>query len=99
MAKESDLQQKITKWLRSQKCFVWKMQQNATTQAGVSDLFFCKEGFYGFIEVKKTKSSPRRPGQEAFVRKMDEWSWAKIVWGGKNSNWPEVREELMEILK
>lgn len=99
MAKESDLQQKITKWLRSQKCFVWKMQQNATTQVGVSDLFFCKEGFYGFIEVKKTKSSPRRPGQEAFVKKMDEWSWAKIVWGGKTSNWPEVQEELKEILK
>lgn len=93
------MQQKITKWLRSQKCFVWKMQQNATTQAGASDLFFCKEGFYGFIEVKKTKSSPRRPGQEAFVKKMDEWSWAKMVWGGKTSNWPEVREELKEILK
>lgn len=96
MAKESDLQQKITKWLRSQKCFVWKMQQNATTQAGVSDLFFCLEGFYGFIEVKASKSAKRRPGQETFVKKMNEWSYARVVWP---ENWPEVQKELKEILK
>lgn len=96
MAKESNLQQKITKWLRSQKCFVWKMQQNATTQAGVSDLFFCYEGFYGFLEVKRSKTAKRRPGQEAFVRKMDEWSYARVVWP---ENWPEIQKELKEMLK
>ena len=94
MAKESNLQQKITKWLRSQKCFVWKMQQN--TQAGVSDLFFCYEGFYGFLEVKRSKTAKRRPGQEAFVRKMDEWSYARVVWP---ENWPEIQKELKEMLK
>ena len=96
MAKESNLQQKITKWLRSQKCFVWKMQQNATTQAGVSDLFFCYEEFYGFLEVKRSKTAKRRPGQEAFVRKMDEWSYARVVWP---ENWPEIQKELKEMLK
>ena len=35
MAKESTLQDKIIKWLRSQKCIVLKYQQNATTRAGV----------------------------------------------------------------
>lgn len=96
MAKESDFQKKIVKWLRSQKCFVWKMQQNATTRVGVSDLFFCKEGFYGFIEVKKNKSAKRQPGQEVFVKKMNEWSWAKVVWP---DIWPDVQNELKEILK
>lgn len=33
------------------------------------------------------------------VEKLDSMSWAKIVWGGKNSNWPEVREELTEMLR
>ena len=33
------------------------------------------------------------------VAKLDSMSWAKIVWGGKTSNWPEVREELKEVLK
>lgn len=30
---------------------------------------------------------------------MNEWSWAKMVWGGKTSNWPEVQEELREMLR
>ena len=33
------------------------------------------------------------------VAKLDSMSWAKIVWGGKNSNWPETAEELKEILR
>lgn len=97
MATEKDFQSKIAKWLRERKCFVWKMQQNATTRVGISDLFFCKEGFYGFIEVKKTKSAKRRPGQEEFVKKMNEWSWAKVVWPG--DCWEETKKELEELLK
>lgn len=86
-----EIKKKIIKWLKSKKCIVFEIDDAAVV--------FFLEGFYGFIEVKKTKTSPRRPGQEAFVRKMDEWSWAKIVWGGKNTNWPEVQDELKEILR
>lgn len=93
---ESNLQATIIKWLKSRGCFTWKMQQNSTTQAGVSDIFFCFEGFYGFLEVKRTKNSPRRPGQEVFVKKMNEWSYARVVY---RENWPEVQEELEELLK
>lgn len=96
MAKESDLQTTIVRHLRSKGCFAWKMQQNATTPAGVSDVFFCKEQFYGFLEVKRSKNAPRRPGQEAFVRKMDEWSYARVVWP---ENWPEIKKEIEELLK
>lgn len=99
MAKEAVLQAQIIKWLRSQHCVVLKYQQNATTRAGVPDIFFVKDGFWGAIEVKATKTSPFRPGQKAMVEKLDSWSWAKVVWGGKNSNWPEVRDELKEMLK
>lgn len=95
--KEADFQSKIIKYLRSKKCFVWKMQQNATTQAGVADIFFCIEGFYGFIEVKKSKSAKRRPGQKEFIEKMDGWSWARIVWPGEC--WENTKKELEEILK
>lgn len=99
MAREADLQAKIIKHLKKQGCIALKYPQNATTIAGVSDIFFCKEQFYGFIEVKKTRTSKRRPGQKEFVDKINEWSWAKIVWGGEDSNWPEVQRELEEILK
>lgn len=93
---ESTLQGKILHWLKAQGCFACKMQQNATTQAGIADVFFCLEGFYGFLEVKKAKSSPRRPGQEAFVKKMNEWSYARVVYP---ENWEEVKQELSVMLK
>lgn len=96
MPKESDIQSKIAKWLRSKGCFVWKCQQNATTQRGVADLFFCYEGFYGFIEVKRAKNAPRQPGQEAFIEKMNNWSWAKVVWP---ENWEQTQRELEDLLR
>lgn len=99
MAKEADLQSKIIKYLRSKGAIPLKYQQNATTRAGVPDIIFLKDGFWGAIEVKATKSSPFRPGQKAMVEKLDSMSWARVVWGGKNSNWPEVQKELTEMLK
>lgn len=93
---ESNLQAKILKWLRSQGAFATKMQQNATTQAGIADVFFCKEGFYGFLEIKKSKTASRRPGQEAFIKRMDEWSFGRVVWP---ENWAEVQSELKEMLR
>lgn len=99
MTLEKDLQKTIISWLRLQKCVVIKYQQNATTRAALPDIFFLKDGFWGAIEVKKTKVSPFRPGQREMVAKLDSMSWAKVVWGGKNSNWPDVKKELMEILK
>lgn len=99
MALEKDLQAEIIKWLRSKHCVVLKYQQNATTRAAIPDVLFLHEGFWGAIEVKKTKSSPSRPGQREMVKKLDDWSYARIVWGGKNSNWPEVKKEIEEMLK
>ena len=96
---EKDLQTQISKWLRSQGAVVLKYQQNATTRAATPDLIFLKDGFWGAIEVKKTKSSPFRPGQKDMLAKLDSMSWAKAVWGGKNSNWPEVQAELKEMLR
>lgn len=99
MVLEKDLQAQIVKWLRSQGAIVLKYQQNATTRAAIPDLLMLKDGFWGAIEVKKNKSSPFRPGQKDVISKMDSMSWAKVVWGGKNSNWPEIQAELKEILR
>lgn len=96
MVLEKDLQSKIIKWLRLQKCLVLKYQQNATTRAAIPDILFLKDGFWGAIEVKKSKTAKFRPGQKEMVARMDEMSWAKVVWP---ENWPEVQDELKEILK
>lgn len=62
---------------------------------GTSDIFFCLEGFYGFIEVKASKKAGWQPLQLEFLAKMADWSWAKAVYP---ENWPDVKEELRTIL-
>lgn len=100
MVKESDFQGKtVIPWLKKQGCFVMKAQAGPGVPKGTADVFFCKEGFYGWLECKQAKNAEKQPGQEPFVKKMSEWSYARFVWGGKNSNWPEVKKELEEILK
>lgn len=93
---ESDLQAKIIRWLRAKGAVVIKYQQNATTRVSVPDILFLKEGFWGAIEVKKSKTAKYRPGQKDTVAKMDAMSWARIVYP---ENWPEVQKELGELLK
>ena len=92
---ESKLQSDIIKYLRSKDCFVMKLTVVPVIPTGTSDIFFCLEGFYGFIEVKASKKAPFRPLQEEFIAKMDEWSWARVVY---SENWPEVKQELEQML-
>ena len=96
MARESDFQGTIIKWLRQHGCIVLKYQQNATTRAAIPDLIFLKDGFWGAIEAKRSKNAKCRPGQKEMVAKMDEMSWARIVYP---ENWAETKKELEEILK
>lgn len=94
--READFQSKIIKWLRAQGCIVLKQKMDATTHAGTPDILFLKEGFWGALEVKKSKTASVRPGQKENIAKMDEWSWARFVWP---ENWDTIRAELQEILK
>lgn len=95
MATEKDFQAKVIKYLKSKGCFTWKMQENATTQIGVADVFFCIDCFYGFIECKRSRNAKLRPGQKEFIEKMNEWSWAKICYP---ENWEETKKELDFLL-
>lgn len=95
MTKEAVFQSTIIKWLHHKGCLVLKYQQNATTRAGVPDILFLKEGFWGAIEVKKAKNAPFRPGQKEMIAKMDEMSWAKAVYP---ENWADTQAELEQML-
>lgn len=97
MAKESDFQAKVIKWLRSKGCIVYKMQQNATTRIATPDVFFIKEGFWGAIECKASARAKFQPGQKEMVAKLDDWSYAKVAWPGEC--WENIKKELEEILK
>ena len=95
MSKESTFQTKVAKWLRSKGCYVMVIQPQAGVPTGTADIFFCKEGFYGWIECKQAKTSPFQPLQKEFIKKMDDWSWAKVAYP---ANWGEIEAELAQIL-
>lgn len=97
MPKESSFQSKVIKFLKQQGCFVMKVQAGPGVPKGTADVFFCKDGFYGFIECKQTKNSKKQPGQEPFIQKMNEWSYAKFAWPGKC--WDGIKAELSEMLR
>lgn len=97
MAREADFQSKVLKYLRSKGCIAYKMQQNATTRIATPDILFIKEGFWGVIECKASKSSKFQPGQKEMVAKLDEWSWGRVAWPGEC--WENIKKELEEILK
>lgn len=85
--KESSYQKALMKWIREHGAFCWKMQQNATTQSGVSDILFLFLDSYGFIECKKDKNSPLRPGQLEFLNEQSKYVFAEIAY-------PEIDEDI-----
>lgn len=93
---ESKFQAQCIKWLRSKGCKVIKCEQNATTHAGTPDIIFLKEQFWGVMEFKKAKNSPKRPGQKEWVDWANQNSWGAFVYP---ANWEEVKEELELMLK
>ena len=89
--KEQKLQTTIAKWLKSKGCYVAKMQAGPGVPSGTPDIFFCKEGFYGFIEVKASKNSKFQPLQKEYIKKFKGWSYASVVYP---ENWEDERAVL-----
>lgn len=94
MALESAFQKKITSCLKHNGFFYWKCAQNATTQRGVSDLFFTYKTQHGFLEVKKDDDAPFRPGQKEFLKKHSQWCLCRSV---RPSNWESVKNDLLVL--
>lgn len=93
---ETSLQAAFIKWLKAQGAIAWKLEQSASTQAARPDVIFLKEGFWGAIEFKKSKTARFRPGQKQMVEKLNNWSWCKVVYP---ENEKEIKEELLKWLK
>ena len=65
---------------------------NATTRAGTPDLFIFNEGWWGWIEFKKSKNAKKRPGQQENIDWANANSWGSFVY-------PENRDEVYNYLK
>lgn len=95
MTLEKDFQAKAIKWLRSKGFRCYKQQMNATTRAGTPDCIILKEGWWGMLEFKKSKNSPKRPGQQQNIDWANENSWGSFCYP---ENWSEIKEYLESIL-
>lgn len=93
---EAKFQSEMVKWLRSKGCVVYKLQANATTRVAQPDILALKDGFWLAIEAKASKNAKRQPGQKEMIEKLNEMSWAKIVWP---DIWEETKKELEEMLR
>lgn len=92
MKKESAFEKEVVKFLKSKGCDVFKMRY---APEGTPDRLFIKEGFWGMLEVKKSKNAPFRPLQPEKLARYDKWSYAKAVYP---ENWQEIQVELEFML-
>lgn len=92
MSRESTFEKEVVKFLKSKKCDVFKMR---FAPEGTPDRLFLKEGFWGMLEVKKSKDAPFRPLQKEKIAKYNDMSYAKAVYP---ENWEEIKAELEGIL-
>ena len=92
MKKESEFEKEVVKYLKSKGCDVFKMRY---APEGTPDRLFLKEGFWGMLEVKKSKSAPFQPLQKEKIKKYNAMSYARATYP---ENWEEVKAELEKIL-
>lgn len=95
MGKEVSIQQKIIKYLKSKGCYVVKTHPGLGTPTGCPDILFFKEGFYGAIECKSSRTSAWQPLQKETIMKFHEWSWGRALYP---ENYQDVVDELDGIL-
>jgi Holliday junction resolvase len=92
---EAYLQGNIVKFLKSQGCYVIKTTPGPGVPVGCPDILFMKDGFWGGLEVKASKTSRFQPLQKATIEKLDSMSWCKAVYP---ENWKIIKLELQQIL-
>lgn len=92
MKKESAFEKEVVKFLKSKGCDVFKMRY---APEGTPDRLFLKEGFWGMLEIKKSKNAPFRPLQPEKLARYNNWSYAKAVYP---ENWLEIQVELEMML-
>lgn len=92
---EAKLQSEIIKYLRGKGCYVIKTRPGVGTPNGCPDIIALLEGLWLAVEVKGSKTARYQPLQEATLKRLDNWSWAKTACP---EDWPQIKEELEAML-
>ena len=92
MPLEKDFQSKFLTRLRKLGCKCYKQQMNATTRAGTPDAIVLAGPVWIFLEFKKAKNSPKRPGQQRNIDYANEVSFGWFVY-------PENADEIYNQIK
>lgn len=93
---EAQFQKQVMSWLRKQGCEVYKMTPGAGIPDSTEDVHFLKDGFWGFLECKKSKNAKHQPGQDKTVARHNKMSYSRFCYP---ENWEDVQKELEEILR
>lgn len=72
------------------------MKNDADYIQGIPDLAVLHKDKWAMLEVKKSKTSSKRPNQEYYVNKLNEMSYSRFVYP---ENKDEVMGELHELFK
>jgi hypothetical protein len=95
MASESALQSAIIKELERQYPEAVVLKIDSPYIQGFPDLLFLQKQFWAALEVKRTKTSARRPNQEYWVNKLDLLSFSRFIYP---TNMDKVFDELDDAL-
>lgn len=95
MPTENKLQSKIIKYLKEKECYVIKTRSGVGTPDGCPDIIALCGGLWIAIEVKGSIKARFQPLQKDTIEKLNDWSWAKVVYP---ENWCDVKEELEMML-
>ena len=89
---EGDYQNKLCEKIRERIPGALIMKTDPTFIQGIPDLLIVKDKRWAALEVKKGKKASHRPNQDFYVNKMNNWSYAAVIF-------PENEKEIIDELE
>lgn len=96
---EARFQSKVVNWLRKKGCYVLVTSPRPGIPDGCPDVIALLDGGgWVALELKKSAKEKYQPLQKATIKKLNDMYYSKVVYDGKDSNWEEVKCELLSLL-
>lgn len=89
---EGEYQNRLCEKIRKRIPGALIMKTDPTFIQGIPDLLIVKDKRWAALEVKKSKKASHRPNQDFYVNKMNNWSYAAVIF-------PENEKEIIDELE